>query len=274
MTPAVTEPALAFTGRLFRSDYAAHRATEGRAHGPPELDALPYLASGPLARQWAVRARSYDALVERVLVPARARSGTLSILDLGAGCGWLCRRAVLAGDSAVALDIRDDTVDGLGAAAHFLEGDPDFFGRIVGSFDAIPVSSGIFDVAIFNGSIHYALGLASVLHEAARVVRPGGRIVIVDSPFYRNDADGTAMVAEKRREAASRFGERACTLLGPPFIEYLTPARLVAGSAGLGVAWRRHRVRYPAWYEARPAIAWLRGRRQPSRFDVWECTVP
>src|SRR5206468_3592499 len=41
----------------FRSAYAAHRASEGRAHDRAELLALPYLAAGPLARQWAVRAR-------------------------------------------------------------------------------------------------------------------------------------------------------------------------------------------------------------------------
>ena len=46
-----------------------------------------------------------------------------------------------------------------------------------------------------------------------------------------------------------------------------------AASRGLGLAWRRHRVRYPLWYELRPLVARLRGRRAPSRFDLWEATV-
>ena len=56
-------------------------------------------------------------------------------------------------------------------------------------------------------------------------------------------------------------------------IEYLTPARLADASAGLGLAWRRHRVWYPLWYELRPLKARVSGGRRPSRFDLWEATV-
>jgi hypothetical protein len=82
------------------------------------------------------------------------------------------------------------------------------------------------------------------------------------------------MVREKRRDAAARFGERAEALLALPFVEFLTPRRLGDASASLGLTWRRHRVRYPLWYELRGVLAILRGRRVPSRFDLWECTVP
>ena len=57
----------------FRSAYGAHRASEGRDLDPVSMRQLPYLAAGPLARQWAVRARTFDAFVEKVLRPmARA----------------------------------------------------------------------------------------------------------------------------------------------------------------------------------------------------------
>jgi hypothetical protein len=81
------------------------------------------------------------------------------------------------------------------------------------------------------------------------------------------------MVAEKRASAALRFGDRADALLGLPFVEYLTRDRLREAS-GPGLAWRRHRVIYPLRYELRPLLARLRGQRPPSRFDLWECTVP
>jgi predicted RNA methylase len=109
----------------FRAAYGEHRAAEGRGHQGDELLALPYLTAGPLAHQWQVRARSFDALVRRVLVPAaRTRGRALRVLDLGAGNGWLCYRAAQMGHEAVALDIRDDDVDGLGAAAPSLRGTP------------------------------------------------------------------------------------------------------------------------------------------------------
>jgi hypothetical protein len=106
------------------------------------------------------------------------------------------------------------------------------------------------------------------------VAQAGGRILILDSAFYAREADGERMVAEKRRDAAAQFGGRAEALMSLPFIEYLTPTRLAAASERAGLAWTRHRVRYPLWYELRPLAARLRGRRAPSRFDLWEAVVP
>lgn len=260
----------------FRAAYAGHRAAEGRgAGGNAEVLALPYLDGGPLARQWAVRARSYERLVRAVVRPLeRARAGRpLRVLDLGAGNGWLCYRLGLRGHACLALDWRRDAVDGLGAGAVYAERLPARFARVAASFDAIPVPRA-FDLVVFNAAIHYATSLHDAVAEAARVTLPGGRIAIVDSPFYRRAADGERMVREKRAAAAREWGERAADLLALPAIEYLTPGGLAAASAPLGLAWRRHRVRYPLWYELRPLAARLRGGRPPSRFDVWEAAVP
>jgi SAM-dependent methyltransferase len=255
----------------FREEYGAHRATEGRAHSPAEMHTLPFLESGPVAKQWAVRARSYVAFVSRVANPvARTLDRPLRLLDLGAGNGWLSWRIARAGGECVAVDIRDDAIDGLGAAAAYLGDSSARFDRVVASFDALPIESGQFDVVVFNASLHYALDLTAVLREARRCVIDGGRLVILDSPFYAHDADGAAMVREKHGGAAEQFGARAEALMALPFVEYLTRERLASASRGLGLDWRRHRVRYPLWYEVRPLLARLRGRRMPSRFDLWE----
>jgi SAM-dependent methyltransferase len=261
-------------GAAFRAEYGAHRAAEGRGYSGAQLLALPYLETGPHARQWAVRARSFDAFMRRVLEPAiAALARPLSVLDLGAGNGWLCHRVSLAGCEATAVDLRDDAIDGLGAGAPFQYESARRFDRVAASFDMLPLRDASFDIALFNASLHYATDLRATLREARRVVRRGGRLVIVDSPFYATSSMGEAMVREKRREAMNVFGRRADALLGISFIEYLTAERLADGSAGLGLAWRRHRVRYPLWYETRGVVARLRGRRAPSRFDLWECTV-
>jgi len=260
----------------FRAEYGAHRAAEGRgAGGTAELLALPYLHDGPQAPQWRIRSRTWDAFAARVLAPmAREAGRPLRVLDLGAGNGWLCYRAALLGHDPTAVDVRDDAVDGLGAAAGYDAHLPHPFGRVAASFDALPLREGAYDVAVFDASLHYALDLEDTLREAARVVRRGGRIAILDSPFYRRARDGEAMVEEKRRHAAERFGGRARALTALPFIEYLTRAALAEASAPLGLRWRRHRVRYPLRYEARPLVALLRRRRPPSRFDLWESARP
>jgi SAM-dependent methyltransferase len=260
----------------FRASYGAHRAAEGRgAGGTAELLALPYLHAGPQAAQWRVRSRTYDAFVSRVLTPlARELGRPVRLLDLGAGNGWLSYRAATLGHAATAVDVRDDVVDGLGAAAGYDAHLPNPLERLVASFDALPVRDGSYDLAVFNASLHYAFDLEATLRESVRVVRSGGRLAILDSPFYRRAADGEAMVAEKRAHAAQRFGERADALVSLPFIEYLTRDRLDAASVPLGLRWTRHRVRYPLSYASRPLVALLRRRRAPSRFDLWQCIVP
>ena len=251
----------------FFREYAHHRAREGRAHNLDELKALPYLRSGPLARQWAVRARTFDAFVKYVVTP---EDRPLAVLDLGAGNGWLSYRLALMGHTTVALDIRDDDIDGLGAARHLQAEVP--FECVPASFDDIPFSGGCFDVTVFNASLHYAKDLEHVLAEAARVTCSGGTLAVLDSPFYAREADGEAMVAEKRLRGTAVFGAHADTLLSQNFIEYLTRERLAA--AYPKHFWSRRVVRYPLWYELRSLIATLKRARAPSRFDLWTARVP
>ena len=255
----------------FAHAYAAHRAAEGRQRSTAELQCLPYVADGPFAAQWQVRARTYEAFVARVLRPLSKSLGRAPrLLDVGAGCGWLARRAALAGCTAVASDIRADAVDGLGAASAYADDPAAPFARIVATFDAMPVHPDAFDIVVFSAALHYSTDLERTLCEARRVLRSGGRIAVLDSPFYRTDQAGEAMVAEKRYTASQRFGGLADALMGLSFVEYLTPERLARASERLGLEWRRHRVRYPLSYELRPIAARLRRRRQPSRFDLWE----
>jgi SAM-dependent methyltransferase len=257
----------------FRAAYARHREREGRGRGGvEELLALPYLRSGRWAKQWHVRARTYEHFIATVLGPRERTSRRLRILDLGAGNGWLSFRLQKRGHVAVAVDWRDDVVDGLGAARGYREHLDTLFPRVAASFDELPFADTSYDLALFNASLHYATDLASTLGDAARVLAPGGAIVILDSPFYRDARDGEAMVAEKRSRAPIEMGPDGDHLLGLASIEYLTRERLEAASRHLGFEWKRHRVRYPLWYELRPVWAALRRRRAPSRFDVWQGT--
>jgi len=252
----------------FASQYARHRAKEGRGYSGETLLALPYIRRGPHAAQWAVRARTFEAFMASVLRPSAARLGRfLEVLDLGAGNGWLSYRITLDGHHAIALDIRDDSVDGLGAAGPFLNRAPNME-CIVAPFDAVPLPAASVDIALFNASIHYSTDLSLVLREARRLTRRGGQIVILDSPFYARETDGLAMVAQKRE----RFGPAADILMALPFIEFLTQERLRQAAPEL--EWKRHKVRYPLGYELRPWIAAFRRKRQPSRFDLWAAQMP
>lgn len=258
--------------RRFARAYAEHRAAEGRGHGGlAELAALPWLREGPLARSWAVRARTFERFLADVVLPRVASAGGegLRVLDAGAGNGWLSYRLAERGHRALAVDLRTDGIDGLGAGRGYAQllGTP--LPRVAASFEALPLAAASFDVVVFNASLHYAVDLTAVLHEARRVLRPDGAVAILDSPFYASDAEGEAMVREKRAEATARFGPRADDLTALDFVEYLTADRLRTASLTAGLTWTRHRVAYPLWYELRPVRARLSGARRPSRFDLW-----
>jgi SAM-dependent methyltransferase len=193
-----------------------------------------------------------DKALLRMLGPLE-RQGALDVLDLGAGNGWLSYRLAQRGHRCIAVDLRKDGVDGLGAAEELrqLAG----FECVVAPFERLPLADRSADVAIFNASLHYATDLALVLSEAHRCIRAGGHIVIMDSPFYRPGADGDAMVREKGYTQG---------------IKFLTLERLEQASK---LQWNRRHVPYPLWYEWRPIRAWLRGHRPPSRFDLWWARV-
>ncbi len=262
--------------RRWARAYARLRRTEGRgAGGETELFALPWVTAGPLAAQWRIRARTFDAFLRRVVVPLeRERRRALDVLDLGAGNGWLSARLAARGHRCVAADLRVDDVDGLAAAAPFARRLPRMFGRVAASFDALPIRPRLFDLVVFDASLHLAEDLPRVLEEAARAATPGGRIAILDSPFYARAASGEAMRTEKRRETAARFADVADDLLALSPVEFLTEERLAAAAAPAGLAFRRCRVLYPALYEARGVVARLKGARIPSRFDLWVARAP
>lgn len=261
--------------RRWARAYARLRRSEGRgAGGEAELLSLPYVTTGPLAAQWRVRSRTFDAFLARVVAPLeRERGQALQVLDLGAGNGWLSARLAARGHRCVAADLRVDDVDGLAAAAPFARRLPRMFGRVAASFDALPLRGRRFDLVVFDASLHLAEDLPRVLAEAARAAAPGGRVAILDSPFYARPESGEAMRAEKRGETAARFSDLADDLLALAPVEFLTRERLGAAGARAGLAFRRRRVLYPVAYEARGVVARLRGTRTPSRFDIWVARV-
>ena len=262
---------LAERRRRFIEAYGEHRHAEGHGGlGVAELLSLPYLRRGPIATAWRVRARTYSLFVKTVVTPLERSAGRpLSILHAGAGNGWLSYRLTRHGHHATAIDLRAAGGDSLERGSAYARHLPSMFGRVATDFADLPFDTHRFDIVAFNASLHYAFDLSTVLAEARRVLRPGGLVAVLDSPFYRRLASGEAMVEEKLRTAVAQFGERHDALVNLPFIEFLTVDRLRDASQELGMTWRRHRVRYPWRYEMRPLIAALRGKREPSRFDLW-----
>ncbi len=244
----------------FLHDYTTVRLAEGRANADPEyFRRLPEPTPGDvLEEQWRMRARTWAVVQRRVL---GVSSGPLRVLDVGAGVGWLSNRLAELGHDAAAIDLTVDPDDGLGAGRHYRTS----FQRLQAEMNALPVAAASVDLVVYNASLHYSADLAATLSEALRVLAPGGRIVVMDSPIYRREADGAAMIAERHSDFERRFGTRSDSV---PSIGYLTPDMLADTAASLGLTWSRHRPWYGWRWAWKPWRARLHHRRAPSRFEL------
>ncbi len=199
-------PRLVEAGRAGRVAALAHSyACVWQRDGWGALDSsyllnLPYEdVSGRRASEWRVKARSLDAL-ERLFARNRLRR----VVDLGCGVGWLSYRLAQRGYDVYAIDVVLDDVLGLGAAGVYVRSGV-FFERIWGELERPPLTASSVDAVVCNASLHYANDLPRALVEMKRLLRPGGLLVVMNSPVY-NDPESAERALTDFRERLRRLG--------------------------------------------------------------------
>lgn len=245
----------------FIAEYEAIRAAEGRGSDDPAFyRALPFSdLTGRFAGDWRIRARSYQALVTRVIAPLERDRRRLRALDLGAGNGWLSYRLSARGHCVAAVDLLTNPRDGLGAWTHY---DAPFT-PIQADFDCLPLAPGQFDVAIFNSSFHYAVHYEATLASVLRILKPEGAVVILDTPIYASAESGARMVQERQARFERSYGFPSDALASENFLTY---ARLRALGQSVGIEWQEFKPFRGLRWMLRPWIARARGTREPAEF--------
>ena len=231
-----------------RCDDAYYRAL-------PKVD-----GNDPNRRIWKVRARTFRCFLLRIVMPMEGRI-PLRVVDLGAGNGWLAYRLALRGHRVAAVDLRIDDFDGLGAHVHY---DADYF-PVRAEYERLPFTDGGFDLATFNASLHYAEDTRAVLHEALRVLRPGGKLVLLDSPVYPYELAGREMVRKRESELLSRCGFASNALKSENFF---THARLGDLAREADITWSIIHPHLGVRRAVRSLTARITGEHPPADFPV------
>jgi SAM-dependent methyltransferase len=255
----------------FVKDYEQVRKEEGRGSDNAEYYlALPFSdLTGRNAGQWSIRGKTFR-YIERGILPGLTGSPPLTILDLGAGNCWMSHRLAHLGHRPVAVDLLTNSQDGLGAASHYRGALPELFPRFQAELDHLPFADAQFDCAIFNASFHYSENYDRTLEDAIRCLRPGGTVVIADSPTYGRELFGEQMRRERQDDFLKRFGFRSDALNSG---EYLTPERMIALEARHDLEWKTDEIWYGMRWACRPWIAKWRKRRPPSQFFLYSAQV-
>ena len=121
-----------------------------------------------------VPGRSWEGLAEvllRLLPP-------LVIADLGAGEGTIALLLAQRAERVIAVDSSPKMVE-YGAGVARSNGVKNLEYRL-GDLEELPIKNGKVDLALLHQSLHHAMHPQKAIEEARRILRPGGRIVILD----------------------------------------------------------------------------------------------
>src|SRR5207244_3073988 len=126
---------------------------------------LPYKdITGRQQELWRLRTRHWRRLL-KVLSGVLALPGAV-VLDAGAGNCWLSYRLAQMGAQPIALDLNDDTMDGLGVAEVYRQHAQVDIITVQAELENIPLSDEQCHAVVINGSLHYVANVGLALAEA------------------------------------------------------------------------------------------------------------
>ena len=129
--------------------------------------------AGKFGRQY-VPGRSWKGLAETFLM----LMPPLVIADLGAGEGTVSQLLARRAKRVIAVDNSEKMIE-FGSSLARAHGVKNLEYR-VGDLEELPIKKGEADVAFFSQSLHHAQHPPRALAEAFRIVKPGGRVIILD----------------------------------------------------------------------------------------------
>ncbi|MDI6870790.1 MAG: class I SAM-dependent methyltransferase [Bacillota bacterium] len=135
-----------------------------------------------VAAEWDSLRQSFfsDAVREKALAVAGVRAGELAA-DIGAGSGFITGGLLARGLRVIAIDQSEAM---LGEMRRKFTGAGDVQYR-VGDAERLPLPEGAVDYAFANMCLHHVESPPAAIREMARILRPGGKLVLTDLDEHR-----------------------------------------------------------------------------------------
>lgn len=173
----------------FEELYTAVRRHEQKMYTDDELQLLPDFDG--TSAEWEVRRRSSSRLITRLIKKQRH----LGILEIGCGNGWLsAKMADIADTQVTGIDVNSIEINQ--AIRVFKHNNLRF---ICDGFNDSSFEREKFDVIVFAASLQYFPSVTKVLVQALAMLKKGGEVHIIDTPFY------TPTEAVKAHERCRRY---------------------------------------------------------------------
>lgn len=228
--------------------YAGDRHRLAEVQGERKADADAYFARN--AAQWdEIRSLHVDeAEVEAQILNAAGPGRFRRLVDLGTGAGRMLTLLGGLADQAVGLDLSQSMLNiargavqeaGLGGRCELRHGD----------ILSTGLPSAFADLVVIHRVLHYLPDPPAALNEAARLVRPGGRLLVVDFAPHAIEA-----LRDQHRHRRLGFSdEEMARWLSAAGLQPETPKALPPADA-LGLTVKIWTAREPAAAEPSPSL--------------------
>ncbi len=149
----------------------------------------------------------------QIILEHLGEMGGKRILDVGCGKGRFARivKERHPDSVVVAVDLAEEMLRRVPTSVH----------RVTASMNELPLASNSFDGAYATESLEHAISIETAVAEICRVVRPGGKIVIIDKNIEQwgklATPDWEKWFGRKELETLL---ERHCTHVSSRFISY------------------------------------------------------
>ncbi|OPG98354.1 SAM-dependent methyltransferase [Chryseobacterium mucoviscidosis] len=163
---------------------------------------------GQVRKQFAKNADKYVTSVGHakgddlsLLVASSQASSDMKVLDIATGGGHVANALAPLVEQVIALDLTEEMLQ---VAERFIRGNGhqnvDF---VVGDAEHIPLEDDLFDLVTCRIAAHHFPDVSSFVSEALRVLKPGGKLLLIDNVAHeRDENDQFYNEIEKWRDAS------------------------------------------------------------------------